>query len=96
MDKIPYDVFTLRQTDLMVDANLPELAQEQLNYQEQEIVKTISYYTSLPAAKQAAIGSELSNQLYYLNNLALIARKMGDTEKFESLRSLLNGFIGKK
>ena len=92
VQKIPYDIFTLRQTELMIEANLTELAQEQFNYQEQEIIKTINYYTSLPAAKQAAVKSEISNQLYYLNSLALIARKMDNEEKATELKAVLENY----
>ena len=94
LEKIPYDIYTLRQTELMVEANLSDLAQKQFNYQEHEIVKTLGYYISLPAAKQAAIKSEISNQLYYLNSLALIARKMSNEEKAAELKAVLENYAG--
>ena len=94
MDKIPYDVFSLRQTQLMVDAGMNELARLQFDYLESEIIRSLHYLSSIPAEMQQGIQSEINNQLYYLNNLAMIAEKMGDKEKAEEMKNLLEQFAG--
>ncbi|WP_167618418.1 DUF2723 domain-containing protein [Maribellus sediminis] len=94
LNKIPYDVFSLRQTQLMVNAGMNEQARQQFDYLENEIIRSLRYFTSIPIDLQQGITSEINNQLYYLNNLTLIATKMGDKEKAEELKKLLEQFAG--
>ncbi|MFV0593902.1 MAG: DUF2723 domain-containing protein [Draconibacterium sp.] len=94
LTKIPYDVFSLQQTQLMVEAGLTEAAQEQFAYLESEILSSLEYFTSIPDGLQKGLNGDISNQLYYLNNLVMIAAKMGDKDKAEELKKLLEEFAG--
>ncbi|WP_340114722.1 glycosyltransferase family 117 protein [Maribellus mangrovi] len=92
--KIPYDVFSLRQTQLMVEAGMQEEAQQQFAYLEDEIVRSLNYFSAIPPELQRGIRNDKNNQLYYLNNLVMIASQMGDKEKSQELKKRLEQFVG--
>ncbi|MEN8116024.1 MAG: DUF2723 domain-containing protein [Bacteroidota bacterium] len=93
VSKIPYDIFTIRHIELMVNSGLTEKAMELFTQLEKNVTQTLHFYFALPQNKQTGLKDEIQRELYYLNSLVSISEKFGDKDKTEVLKKQLDGFV---
>lgn len=78
LTKIPHDIFSIKQVELMLKSDLGEKAVDWFEELEQDVTQTLEFYNSLNVNQQIKQKEEIERELYYLNQLVLISSKMED------------------
>lgn len=92
LSKVPYDIYSIRQFELMQKAEMEIEANEQLNILQKDINQTLDYFCSLNRKRQTMLRNEIQTNLYYLNQLLEIVSESDDSMKESELRQQLNQF----
>jgi hypothetical protein len=93
ISKISYDIFTVRQVELMVKSGLEKKAIEIYFEIEKNIIQTLEFFASLSKTKRTNIATEIQKELYYLNVLVGILSEAGMEKKTDELRHKMEEFI---
>ena len=90
--KIPYDIFTIKQLELMLatgHVNETTLLFEEVK---KDVTETLEFYDSLDKSQQLRLREEIQRELYYLNQLIAVSSKFDDQTKRNDLEQQMEHY----
>ncbi len=91
-DKFPYDMYSLRQTELILKAGMDSQAENQLGDFLNSTKSNLEYYQKLGNGYKQAIRGDVRKELFYLERLARIIRHYKLKGTFPEAREEFNRF----
>ena len=85
LSKVPHDIFTIKQAELMFLAGYEKESKRLIDELERDITETLEFYSSLNEAQQLKLNEAVQRELYYLNQLIAVSAKFEDQTKREEL-----------
>ncbi|SHJ00250.1 Protein of unknown function [Tangfeifania diversioriginum] len=93
LSQLPYDIFTVRQVEILYEAGLTEEAEVFIANLENDITQTLDFFQTLDESRRAGEQEEIQRQLYYLNRLAVFAAKNGMAVKSRNMKQKLEMYL---
>ncbi|MDX8339081.1 DUF2723 domain-containing protein [Draconibacterium sp. IB214405] len=78
LSKIPHDIFTIKQVELMFATGHANESQDLFETLEKDVTETLEFYESLNDEQQLRLKEEIQRELYYLNQLIVVSSKFQD------------------
>jgi hypothetical protein len=92
LEKLPYDIFSIKQVELMLTVGLLDKGQELMAELENDISKTLNYFDTLPENQKLRLQEEIRREMYYLSQLSAVSAKADLPGKKKELDEKLNEF----
>ncbi len=90
LSKIPYDVFSFKQVELMLATGHEKESKKLFAELETDVTETLEFYTSLNDNFKLRLKDEIQRELYFLNQLLTFSSKFEDQAKQKQLEEQMS------
>ena len=92
LSQIPYDIFAIKQAELMLATGHEKESKVLFEELERDVTETLEFYDSLNKSQQLRLKEEIQRELYYLNQLIAVSSKFEDQTKRNDLEQQMQHF----
>ena len=92
LSKIPYDIFSIKQVELMLKTGHVNETQLLFDELKKDVTETLEFYNSLHKSQQFRLKTEIQRELYYLNQLIAVASKFENQTKQNDLEQQMEHY----
>ncbi|QIA07727.1 glycosyltransferase family 117 protein [Draconibacterium halophilum] len=92
LSKIPYDIFAIKQAELMLATGHEKESKILFDEMEKNVTETLEFYNSLNETQQLRLKEAVQRELYYLNQLIVVSAKFEDQAKRMELEEQMKGY----
>nr|HPR33711.1 hypothetical protein [Prolixibacteraceae bacterium] len=86
-EKVPHDYFSVQNTKVYLKAGAKEKAEMLIRDMSDDFLAELRYYFSFSPSHIASVDDYIRNNLYFLNELTVMAQQSGNKELFEQIKT---------